>query len=79
MLGDRRDVELVDGRLLLARLLAPVLGAVRSVSLRVVAGTFGGVLNSRFSARRRSSAGIDANRSSFSAFTIARSSPAFVQ
>ena len=37
-----------------------------------------GVLNSRFSARRRSSSGIDAKRSSFSALTMARSRPALV-
>ena len=77
MLGDGGDVELVDGDLLFARSAArQSSGAVRSDSSSASAG---GVLNSRFSARRRSSSGMDAKRSSFSALTIARSSPALVQ
>ena len=71
MLGDRGDVELVDGDLLLAGLLAPV--------FRGGGASAGGVLKSKSSARRRSSTGMEAKRSSFSALTMARSSPALVQ
>ena len=55
MLGDGGDVELIDGRLLLgasARASPPErCAAIRPAST-------GGVLNSRFSARRRSSSGM---------------------
>ena len=47
-------------------------GALRSGTSAISGG---GVLNSRFSASRRSSTGIEAKRSSFSALTIARSRP----
>ena len=76
VLGDRGDVELVDGGLLLGVCWRQSSGAMRRSSSGASAG---GVLNSRFSARRRSSSGIDAKRSSFSALTMARSSPALVQ
>ena len=68
--GDRRDVELIDRGSLLGR------SARASLPERESPG--GGVLNSRLSASRRSSTGIDAKRSSFCALTIARSSPALV-
>ena len=70
--GDRGDVELIDGGFLLGGLLAPVLGGARDSSgwRRV---------EQQASARRRSSSGMEAKRSSFSALTMARSSPALVQ
>ena len=77
MLGDGRDVELVDGRLLLRRSAAANPPAP-CAAIRLAAST-GGELKSRFSASRRSSSGMEAKRSSFSALTIARSSPALVQ